>query len=103
MRKVLLVAMLATILTSCSSSNAPSEVPEIKAKSFSKACDAAFEPVRVYARAHTDGLTEEVRAELKSLMIKSYDSCSQQELQLFRDVFLTPWAESIAEAGSQAG
>jgi hypothetical protein len=103
MRKVLIATMLATILASCSSSAAPSELQEIKAKSLSKACDATLEPVRVYARAHTDALTEEVRTELKALMIKSYDSCTQPELRLFRDVFLTPWAESIAEAGSKAG
>lgn len=103
MRKVFAVAVLVTILASCSSNDTPTKVHEVNAKSLSKVCDAALEPVRVYARAHTDVLTEEVRADMKALLTKSYDSCLQSELKLFRDVFLTPWVESIAEAGSQAG
>jgi hypothetical protein len=53
--------------------------------------------------SHTEALTEEVRAQMKVLLTKSYDFCTQAELKLFRDVFLTPWVESIAEAGSEAG
>ena len=103
MRKILIATLLATILTSCSSSNAPSEAPGTKAESLSKACDATFEPVRVYATAHTEAITEEVRTEMKALLTTSYEVCSQAELKFFRDTFLTPWAESIAEAGSKAG
>lgn len=103
MRKVFIVAVSALVVASCSSSDAPVKVQPAKATELSATCDAALEPVRIYANAHTDELTEEVRADLKELMIKSYDSCSQSELKLFRDVFLSPWAERIAEAGSEAG
>ena len=102
MRKIFVAATLAFMLASCSS-NSSSEVPAAKAKTLSKECDAALEPVRIYARAHTDVLTEEVRTEMKARMIKSYDFCTQPELKLFRDVFLSPWAENISEAGSEAG
>jgi hypothetical protein len=53
--------------------------------------------------SHTEALTEEVRAQMKVLLTNSYDFCTQAELKLFRDVFLTPWVESIAETGSEAG
>ena len=99
MRKFFVAATLAFMLASCSSNS--SNMPAVKAKTLSKACDTALEPVRIYAREHTDVLTDEVRAEMKVRMIKSYDFCSQPELKLFRDVFLAPWAESISEAGSE--
>jgi len=102
MRKVFVVIAIAAALASCSSS-APTKVHEYQAKVLSKVCDEALEPVRIYASSHTEAITEEVRAEMKARLTTSYDFCSQAELKLFRDTFLTPWAESIAEAGSKAG
>ena len=102
MRKVFVVFALVATLTSCSSSES-TKVHEYQAKVLSKVCDEALEPVRIYALSHTEAITEEVRAEMKARLTTSYDFCSQAELKLFRDTFLTPWAESIAEAGSKAG
>lgn len=102
MRKVCAIIALAVVLASCSS-KATTQVPEFQATVLSKVCNEALEPVRAYAMSHTEALTEEVRAQMKVLLTKSYDFCTQAELKLFRDVFLTPWVESIAEAGSEAG